>query len=81
MARMETLSFLVPNDCPRQFLIDQMEARREPWLDTRMAAAALQLGSNGTSEDRELARDEIGAALAQAHSQQRSVIFLDEFKS
>ncbi len=78
MALMETINFLIPDDSSRQFLLDRMEARWAPRLDVRLAGAALVLGWNGTPEDRELARDEIGAALAEAHSQQLTVTFLDE---
>ncbi|GAB2585210.1 hypothetical protein [Microlunatus antarcticus] len=58
----------IPEDCSPDYLLSLIPPARGAWLDRRLAGTGLVVRSNGSDHDRQLARDEIQAALAQANS-------------
>jgi len=62
------LEFEVPSDCSPEYLMSLMEPHRRAWLTRSLGGITLVLIYAGTSEDREEARAEIAAGLAEAGS-------------
>lgn len=72
------LSYVLPTDCDHEYVRGLIEPRRGAALDRFLAGTYLEVGYNGTDPDREAARTEITAALAQAGSRHTDVRFEDD---
>ena len=78
MGPLVRLGFVIPTDCSASYLLTLLEPRRAPVRDDRVGGPALTVVWNGTEQDREAARVELAAALADAGSLTREVRFTDE---
>lgn len=74
----ESLTFPLPRGCGPDEVIPLLPRPRAARDDSRLSGTYVAIDWDGSAEDREKARDEIGAALAEIGFDGRDVKFLDE---